>query len=178
MKQRIVKERALTNTTMLLSEKQAAEHLDRAEGTLRNWRTKKGSNVLIPHVRNNSKSVFYKLEDILAIAESKSIKRTEKLHKFPRIDILFSDSSIPDLDPSTILTTAEAALAFGISKASLQIWRSKRQFIGVLPFHGTCQDIRYHASELAHFIREGRAYWSALSAERNRQYRPRTKLSA
>ena len=178
MKQRIVKERALTNATMLLSEKQAAEHLDRAEGTLRNWRTKKGSNILIPHVRNNSKSVFYKLEDISAIAESKSIMRTEKLHKFPRIDILFSDSPIPDLDPSTMLTTLEASLAFGISKASLQIWRSKRQFLAVLPFHGTCQDIRYLASELAHFIREGRAYWQAQSVERNHQYRPRTKLSA
>lgn len=163
---------------MLLSEKQAAQHLSRAEGTLRNWRTKKGSNVLIPHTRNASKSVFYKLEDILAIAESKSIKRTEKLHKFPRIDILFSDSPIPNLEPSALLTTAEAALAFGISKASLQIWRSKRQFIAVLPFYGTCQDIRYLASDLARFIHDGRVYWSALSAERNRQYRPRTKLSA
>ena len=178
MKQRIVKERALTNSTMLLSEKQAADHLDRAEGTLRNWRTKKGSNVLIPHVRNNSKSVFYKLEDIMAIAESKSIKRTEKLHKFPRIDILFNDSPVPEIDPSTMLTTLEASLAFGISKASLQIWRSKRQFLAVLPFHGTCQDIRYLTSELAHFIREGRAYWQAQSVERNRQYRARTKLSA
>lgn len=161
---------------MLLSEKQAAEHLDRAEGTLRNWRTKKGSNVLIPHTRSNSKNIFYKLEDILAIADSKGIKRTEKLHKFPRIDILFNDSPIPNLDPSTMLTTAEAALAFGISKASLQIWRSKRQFLAVLPFHGTCQDIRYLASELAHFIREGRAYWQAQSVERNHQYRPRPKL--
>lgn len=163
---------------MLLSEKQAAEHLSRAEGTLRNWRTKKGSKVLIPFTRNDKKSVFYKLEDVLAIAESKSTKRTEKLHKFPRIDILFSDSPVPDLDPSTILTTAEAALAFGISKASLQIWRSKHQFLNVLPFHGVCQDIHYLASDLSRFIREGRAYWSVLSVERNRQYRPRTMRSA
>lgn len=178
MKQRIVKERTLTNNTMLLSEKQAAEHLDRSEGTLRNWRTKKGSNVLIPFTRSGKNSVFYKLEDVLAIAENKSVKRTEKLHKFPRIDILFNDSPIPDLDPSTMLTTAEASLVFGISKASLQIWRSKRQFLVVLPFHGTCQDIRYRASDLVRFIHEGRAYWSALSAERSRQYRPRSKLSA
>lgn len=178
MKQRIVKERTLTNNTMLLSEKQASEHLDRSEGTLRNWRTKKGSKMLIPYTRNNSKAVFYKLEDILAIAESKSMKRTEKLHKFPRIDILFNDSTIPDLDPSTVLTTAEAALAFGISKASLQIWRSKRQYLAVLPFHGTGLDIRYLASDISRFIREGRAYWQAQSVERNHQYRPRTKLSA
>lgn len=178
MKSRAIKDRTLKHSTMLLSEKQAAEHLDRAEGTLRNWRSKKGSNVLIPFTRNDNKSVFYKLEDVLAIAESKRIKRTEKLHKFPRINILFNDSVIPDLDPSTMLTTAEAALAFGISKASLQIWRSKRQFPGVLPFHGKCQDIRYLASDLAHFINEGRAYWSTLSAERSRQYRPRSKLSA
>lgn len=163
---------------MLLSEKQAAEHLDRAEGTLRNWRTKKGSNILIPHTRNNSNSVFYKLEDILAIAGSKSTKRTEKLHKFPRIDILFNDSPVPQIDPSTILTTADASLAFGISKASLQIWRSKRQFLAVLPFHGACQDIRYLAADLVSFIQEGRAYWKAQSVERNHQYRPRTKPSA
>lgn len=178
MKQRIVKERILTNNTMLLSEKQAAEHLDRSEGTLRNWRTKKGSNVLIAFTRSGKNSVFYKLEDVLAIAENKNVKRTEKLHKFPRIDILLNESPIPDLDPSTMLTTAEASIAFGISKASLQIWRSKRQFLAVLPFHSTGQDIRYLASDVFRFIREGRAYWQAQSIERNHQYRPRSKLSA
>ncbi|WP_146176014.1 helix-turn-helix domain-containing protein [Pseudomonas putida] len=178
MKQLTIKERVKTNSTMLLSEKQAAEHLNRSERTLRNWRTKKGSNRLSPHFRNNSKAVFYKLDDILSIAESISIKRIEKLHKFPRIGILFNNSPVPKLDPSTMLTTAQASILFGISKASLQIWRSKRQFLAVLPFHSIGQDIRYLASDLARFIHEGRAYWQAQSVERNRQYRPRTKLSA
>ncbi|MCO6060416.1 hypothetical protein NG726_27660 [Pseudomonas sp. MOB-449] len=174
MKNQIVKEQKLRNDSLMLSEKQAADQLDRSEGTLRNWRTKKGSNVLIPYARNDRKSVFYKLEDILAFAEIKSAKRTEKLHKFPRIDVLFNESPIPKLDPSTRLTTTETALAFGISKASLQIWRSKRQFLAVLPFYGDCHSVHYRAGDLARFIREGRAYWQAQSIKRNHQYRPRT----
>lgn len=178
MNKRNIKEQILTTSTLMLSEKQAAEHLNRSEGTLRNWRTQNGTNVLIPYTRNDKKGVFYKFDDVMTIAESKSAKRTEKLHKFPRIDILLNDSLLPDIDPSTMLTTAEAALAFGISKASLQIWRSKRQFLTVLPFHGTCQDIRYLAADLARFIREGRTYWQSLSVERNRTYHPRSKLAA
>lgn len=178
MNKRIFKEQALTSSTLLMTEKRAAEHLDRAEGTLRNWRTKKGSYILIPYTRNNKRSVFYKLEDVLAFAESKSAKRTEKLHRFPRINVFFNDSPIPDIDPSTLLTTAETAMAFGISKASLQIWRSKRHFLSVLPFHGVCHSIRYLASDLARFINEGRAYWQAKSAERNHQYRPRSERAA
>lgn len=178
MKKRIVKEQTLTHSTLLMTEKRAAEYLCRAEGTLRNWRTKKGSNVLIPYTRNNRKSVFYKPEDIFSFAKSKSARRIEKLHKFPRIDVLFNGSPIPDISPSTMLTTAEAALAFGISKASLQIWRSKRHFLAVLPFYGTCHDIRYLASDLARFIRDGRAYWQAQCVEHNHQYRPRSRLPA
>lgn len=178
MNKRNTKDQALTSSTFMLSEKQAAEHLNRAVGTLRNWRMKNGSNVLTPYTRNDKNGVFYKFDDVMAIAESKSAKRTEKLHKFPRIDILLNDSPLPDIDPPTMLTTAEAALVFGISKASLQIWRSKRQFLGVLPHYGVCQDIHYLASDLTRFIHEGRSYWRALSVEQNRQYLPRTKLSA
>jgi len=163
----IVKEQVKTRTVVYVSESQAAAMLQLAVGTLRNLRYAEG---FIPHIRRERRKVFYKRDDVIAFRDKPKKFRLE--HSYPRIPVLFNEASISDLDPSTKLTTAEAAIAFGISKASLQIWRSKRQFLDVLPFHGKHLDIHYLAGELATFIREGRKYWKARSIELNYQFRP------
>ncbi|MGW7232974.1 helix-turn-helix domain-containing protein [Pseudomonas fulva] len=177
MRTQLIREQKLKNGTLVLTERQAAEHLNRSEGTLRNWRTKKHSPTLIPYTRGSNNKILYNLDDILKLSEIRDLARTEKLHKYPRIEIFFNDAPIPSFASSKMFTTAEASLAFGISKASMQIWRSKRQFLSVLPYHGHSQSIRYLASDLSRFIQDGRAYWAALSVERNRKYRPRRSLA-
>ncbi|MCT5031096.1 helix-turn-helix domain-containing protein [Pseudomonas aeruginosa] len=164
---RIVKERINIQTEEYVSESQAAAMLQLAVGTLRNLRyADKG---FIPHVRDERRKVFYKREDVIAYRD-KPKARLE--HEYPRIPVLFNDNPLPDLDQLVKLTTAEAALAYSISKASLQIWRSKRQFLGVLPFHGGHSDIHYLAAELSAFITEGRRYWKARSIELGIQFQP------
>lgn len=165
---RIVKEQIDTRTAEYVSESQAAAMLQLAVGTLRNLRTVKSNGQPIPHVKVGGK-VFYKKDDVIAYRD-KPKARLE--HEYPRIPVLFKETPIPVLDPAAKLTTAEAELAYSISKASLQIWRSKRQFLGVLPFHGGHSNIHYLASELEAFIRKGREYWKARSVELGIQFQP------
>ncbi|MGK8437226.1 helix-turn-helix domain-containing protein [Ectopseudomonas hydrolytica] len=165
---RIVKEQINTRTAEYVSESQAASMLQLAVGTLRNLRTVKSNGKPIPHVKVGGK-IFYKRDDVIAYKDK---PKTRLEHEYPRIPILFKDAPLPDLDPQAKLTTAEAALAFGISKASLQIWRSKRQFLGVLPFLSKGHEIHYLAADLATFVREGRAYWKARSIELGVQFQP------
>ncbi len=174
----IIKERANTRTAEYVSESQAAAMLQLAVGTLRNLRTVSGKREFIPCVRGDRRKVFYKKSDVIAYRDRP--KKSVPGHSYPRIPLLFTDTSITDLCPSTKLTTAEAALAYGISKASIQIWRSKHFFLDVLPFHGKRPDIYYLAGDLAAFILNGRDYWKARSIELNVQFHPhpRSKLSA
>lgn len=155
---RIIKERINIRTEEYVSESQAAVILQIAAGTLRNLRY--AGKSFIPHVRDERRKVFYKREDVIAYRD-KPKSRLE--HEYPRIPVLFNDNPLPVLDPQTKLTTAEAASAFGISKASLQIWRSKRQFLGVLPFRWSGMSINYLAGDLAAFVIHGRSYWKARS---------------
>lgn len=173
----IIKEKINTRTDEYVSESQAAAMLQLTKGTLRNIRTGKLSE-FIPFVRTERRKVFYKKSDVIAYRDRPKKRRVE--HLYPRISILFNDAPVADLDPRAQLTTAEAALAFGISKASLQIWRSKHQFIDVLPFLGTGSgfSVHYLAGDLMHFINDGRRYWKARSIERNHQYRARTPRAA
>lgn len=164
---RIIKERINMRTAEYVSESQAAVMLQIAAGTLRNLRYADKS--FIPYVRDERRKVFYKREDVVAYRD-KPKARLE--HEYPRISVLFTDAPVPDIDPTTRLTTAEAATVFGISKASLQIWRSKHQFLDVLPFHGAGLGIYYIAGELAAFIQEGRRYWKARSVELGIQFQP------
>lgn len=167
---RVIKEHINTRTAEYVSESQAAAILQLAVGTLRNLRTANSNKEFIPHVRGERRKVFYKRDEVIAY---RAKPRNGKLeHAYPRIPVLFNDAPIVDLDPLTRLTTAEAALAFGISKASLQIWRSKHQFLDVLPFHGKRPEIFYLAYELAAFIREGRRYWKTQSDELGIQLQP------
>lgn len=161
-------------STNFMSEAQTATYLMRSKGTLRNWRGRGTHKDILPAYQT-SEGAFYNTDDVLSFR-----KRKKKLgsHKYPRISVFFNNAPIPDLDPTTRLTTVEAALAFGISKASLQIWRSKWQFLNVLPAHGRSLDTHYLAGELAAFILKGRAYWRAQSIERNHEYRPRSKRAA
>lgn len=165
---RTVKEQVNTRTAEYISESQAAAMLRLAVGTLRNLRTVKSNGKPIPHVKVGGK-VFYKREDVTTYRD-KPKARLE--HEYPRIPVLFNSNPLPVLDPSTKLTTAEAALAYCISKASLQIWRSKRQFLGVLPFLSKGHEIHYLASDLAAFVNEGRSYWKARSVELGIQFQP------
>lgn len=159
----IIKERAHTRTGVYVSESQAAAILQLAVGTLRNLRTVSGKKEFIPYVRGERRKVFYKKIDVIAYRDRP--KKFGPTNSYPRIPVLFNDAPIADLDPSTKLTTAEAALAYSISKASLQIWRSKHIFLDVLPFHGKRPDIYYLAGDLAAFIRAGQDYWKARSIE-------------
>ncbi|MDI3812000.1 helix-turn-helix domain-containing protein [Pseudomonas aeruginosa] len=168
IKMRIVKEQINTRTEEYVSESQAAAMLQLAVGTLRNLRTVKSNGQPIPHIKKCGK-VFYKRDDVIAYRDK---PRARLEHEYPRIPVLFNDNPPPDLDPLTKLTTAEAAMAFGISKASLQIWRSKHLFLEFLPYHGKRPEIYYLACELAAFIREGRAYWKARSFELGIQFQP------
>lgn len=161
IKMHIIKEQVNTRTSEYVSESQAAAMLQLAVGTLRNLRTVKSNGQPIPHVKVGGK-VFYKREDVTAYRDK---PKTRLEHAYPRIPVLFKDAPIPDLDPSTKLTTAEAALAFGISKASLQIWRSKRQFLTILPFFTKGHKVLYLASDIVTFIRKGREYWKSRSIE-------------
>jgi len=156
---RIVKEQINIRTAEYVSESQAAVMLQIAAGTLRNLRYADKS--FIPYVRDERRKVFYKREDVIAYRDKPTKSRLE--HEYPRIPVLFNDNPLPDLDPQTKLTTAEAASAFGISKASLQIWRSKHQFLGVLPFRWSGMNIHYLAGDLAAFVLNGRSYWKARS---------------
>ncbi|HHM5016588.1 TPA: hypothetical protein ACRMAA_002000 [Pseudomonas aeruginosa] len=164
---RIVKEQIKSRTAEYVSESQAAAMLQLAVGTLRNLRYAEG---FIPHIRGERRKVFYKRDDVIAFRDKPKKFRLE--HAYPRISVLFNDTPISDLDPLTKLSTADAAMAFGISKASLQIWRSKNQFLDVLPFNGQGLGIYYLACDLAAFIMNGREYWKARSAELNYQFRP------
>lgn len=165
---RVVKEQANTKTAEYVSESQAAAMLQLAVGTLRNLRTVKSNGRPIPHIKQGGK-VFYKRDDVIAY---KDRPKARLEHEYPRIPVLFNENPLPDLDPNSKLATAEAALAFGISKASLQIWRSKRQFLGVLPFLSKGHEIHYLAADLATFVREGRAYWKARSLELGITFQP------
>ncbi len=167
----IVKEQINTRTTDYITESQAANILQIASGTLRNLRAYRADRDFIPHVRGERRKVFYKKSDVIAYRD-KPKKSLRLEHEYPRIPALFNEALLPDLDPQTKLTTAEAAMAFGISKASLQIWRSKHHFLAVLPFHGKHLDIHYLASDLATFINEGRKYWKARSVELNQAFKP------
>lgn len=164
----IIKEQVNTRKSEYVSESQAAAMLQLAVGTLRNLRTVKSNGQPIPHVKVGGK-VFYKREDVTAYRDK---PKTRLEHAYPRIPVLFKDTPIPDLDPNSKLTTAEAALAFSISKASLQIWRSKRQFLAVLPFTTKGHEVHYLAGDLATFVREGRAYWRARSVELGIPFQP------
>lgn len=158
-----------------LSETQASQHLMRSKGTLRNWRGRgTHSDILPAHL--TKEGVFYRFEDVLSFDERR--RKKHEPHRYPRISVLLNDVSLPDIDPTTLLTTSEAALAFGISKASLQIWRSKWQFLDVLPVNGRSLKTHYLAKDLATFILEGRKYWEAQSIMRDHQYRPRSKRTA
>ncbi|MGE8499384.1 MAG: helix-turn-helix domain-containing protein [Pseudomonas sp.] len=168
---RIIKEQINTRTADYITESQAANILQIASGTLRNLRAYRADKDFIPHVRGERRKVFYKKSDVIAYRD-KPKKSLRLEHEYPRIPALFNDTPAPNLDPQTKLTTAEAALAFGISKASLQIWRSKHHFLGVLPFHGKHLDIHYLASDLESFILKGRAYWKARSIELEIQFKP------
>lgn len=165
---RIVKEQINTRTEEYVSESQAAAMLQLAVGTLRNLRTVKSNGQPIPHIKKCGK-VFYKRDDVIAY-RNKPKARLE--HEYPRIPVLFNDNPLPDLDPLTKLTTAEAAMAFGISKASLQIWRSKHLFLGVLPFRWSGMSIHYLAGDLAAFVLNGRSYWKARSIELGIHFQP------
>jgi len=165
---RIVKEQVNTRTAEYVSESQAAAMLQLAVGTLRNLRTVKSNGKPIPHIKQGGK-IFYKRDDVIAYKD-KPKARLE--HEYPRIPILFKEAPLPDLDLQAKLTTAEAALAFSISKASLQIWRSKRQFLGVLPFLTDGHAIHYKAGDLATFVHKGREYWKARSIELGIQFKP------
>ena len=165
---RVVKEQANIRTAEYVSESKATVMLQLAVGTLRNLRTVKSNGKPIPHVKVGGK-VFYKKEDVTAYRDRPKARLE---HEYPRIPILFKDVPLPDLDPQAKLTTAEAALAFGISKASLQIWRSKRQFLGVLPFITQGHVVHYLASDLATFVQKGRSYWKARSVELGIPFRP------
>ncbi|HCF2992504.1 TPA: hypothetical protein ACPWGP_003384 [Pseudomonas aeruginosa] len=164
---RIVKERINIRTEEYVSESQAAAMLQLAVGTLRNLRYAEG---FIPHIRGERRKVFYKRDDVIAFRDKPKKFRLE--HAYPRIPVLFNDTPISDIDPLTKLTTTESAITFGISKASLQIWRSKHQFLDVLPFQGSGLGIYYLAGDLASFVMNGREYWKARSAELNYQFRP------
>ena len=164
----IVKEQAHTRTAEYVSESQAAVMLQLATGTLRNLRTVKSNGQPIPHVKVGGK-IFYKRDDVIAYKDK---PKTRLEHEYPRIPVLFNENPLPVLDPITKLTTAEAALAFGISKASLQIWRSKRLFLGVLPFHGAGMSIHYLAGDLAAFVHKGRSYWKARSIALGIHFQP------
>lgn len=164
----IVKEQVNTRTAEYVSESQAAAMLQLAVGTLRNLRTVKSNQQPIPFVKNGGK-VFYKKSDVIAYRDK---PKTRLEHAYPRIPVLFKDAPIPELDPQTKLTTAEAAIAFGISKASLQIWRSKSQFLGVLPFISKGHEIHYLACDLTTFVLKGRSYWKARSLELGITFQP------
>ena len=170
---RIVKEQVKTRIAEYVSESQAASILQIAPGTLRNLRYKNSENGFIPYVRNERRKVFYKRDDVIAFRD-KPKSRLE--HEYPRIPVLFNENPLPDLDPASKLTTAEAAIAFGISKASLQIWRSKHQFLDVLPFYGSGLGIHYQAGDLSSFILKGRAYWKARSVELGIQFKPHLRF--
>lgn len=167
---RAIKKQAHTRTDKYVSESQAAAMLQLAVGTLRNLRTVSGSREFIQYVRAERRKVFYNRDDVIAYRDKPKKSRLE--HAYPRIPVLFTDAPISDIDPSTKLTTAEAAIAFGISKASLQIWRSKHLFLDVLPFCGCGLGIHYLACDLAAFVQKGRAYWKARSIELNHQFQP------
>lgn len=164
----IIKERINKKIAEYVSELQAAAMLQLSAGRLRNLRTVKSNNQPIPFIKNGGK-VLYKKSDVIAYGDRPKFRPE---HEYPRIPILFNETPLPDLDSASKLTTAEAALIYGISKASLQIWRSKRQFLTVLPFHGGHSDIHYVAAELATFITEGRSYWKARSVELGIQFQP------
>ncbi|NMY14278.1 helix-turn-helix domain-containing protein [Pseudomonas sp. WS 5019] len=164
----IFKEHINTRTAEYVSESQAAAMLQLAVGTLRNLRTVKSNGNPIPHIKKCGK-IFYKTDDVIAYRD-KPKARLE--HEYPRIPVLFNDNPLTVLDPSTKLTTAEAALAYGISKASLQIWRSKRQFLCVLPFISKGHEVHYLAGDLATFVLEGRSYWKARSLELGINFQP------
>lgn len=164
----IVKEQVNTRTAEYVSESQAAAMLQLAVGTLRNLRTVKSNGKPIPPIKKGGK-IFYNTDDVIAYRD-KPKARLE--HAYPRIPVLFNSNPLPDLDPTTKLTTAEAALVFSISKASLQIWRSKRQFLGVLPFISKGHEVHYLVGDLATFVLEGRSYWKARSIELGIQFQP------
>ncbi|MBM7059350.1 hypothetical protein JQX08_01390 [Pseudomonas sp. UL073] len=168
---RIVKEQIKinTHTAEYVSEAQAAAILQRAVGTLRNLRTDVRGKEFIPFFRSERRKVFYKRSDVMAYRDK--AKKVRFDHSYPRIPVLFNEDPLPAIDPTTKLNTAEVA-AFGISKASLQIWRSKHQFLDVLPSHGKGMAIHYLASDLTAFILKGRAYWKARSVELDYQFRP------
>ncbi|MGL4318224.1 MAG: hypothetical protein ACRCTL_16610 [Pseudomonas sp.] len=159
-----------TRTAEYVSEAQAAAMLQRTVGTLRNLRTDMRNKEFIPFFRSERRKVFYKIEDVIAYRDKPKKVRLE--HAYPRIPVLFNEAPLPDIDWRTKLTTTEAAVAFSISKASLQIWRSKQLFLAVLPFHGKSMAIHYLAGDLASFILNGRAYWKARSLELDYQFRP------
>ena len=173
---RIIKEQVKTRTAEYVSESQAAAILGRSKGTLRNWRYNERHAQFLPYIRDDSGNVLYNVEDVNFFKTLK--KSTRIIHVYPRTAALFSDAPIPALDPEKELSTAEAALIFGIPKASLNIWRSKHQFTDILPSHGSIFRMYYLAGDLTRFIREGRAYWKARSIERNHQYRPRSLRAA
>lgn len=172
IKMRNLNEQVIINTRTgeYISEAQAATMLQRTVGTLRNLRTDTRGKEFIPFYRTEKRKVFYKRSDVIAYRDKPKQVRFE--HAYPRIPVLFSEDPLPSINPSAKLNTAEAAAAFEISKASLQIWRSKRQFLSVLPFHGTGMAINYLASDLAAFILKGRAYWKARSVELDYQFCP------
>jgi DNA-binding transcriptional regulator YiaG len=172
----IIKEQVKTRTAEYVSESQAANILGKSTGTVRNWRYNGKHAQFLPHLRDEDGNVLYNIEDVMLFKSLKMIKRV--FHVYPRTPALFSDAPIPALDPEKQLSTAEAALTFGIPKASLNIWRSKRQFSDILPSHGSIFRMYYLAGDLAAFIQNGRTYWKARSIERNHQYRPRSLRAA
>lgn len=172
----IIKEQVKIRTAEYVSESQAAAMLSRSKGTLRNWRYNERHTQFLPFIRDEAGNVLYNVEDVNFFKILK--KSTRIIHVYPRTPALFSDAPIPELDPQKELSTAEAALVFGIPKASLNIWRSKGQFTDILPSHGSIFRMYYLAGDIAAFIQNGREYWKARSVERNHQYRPRSMRAA
>jgi hypothetical protein len=172
----IFKEQVKTRTAEYVSESQTANLLGKSTGTVRSWRYNGKHSLFLPHLRDEDGNVLYNIEDVMLFKTLRKTKRA--FHVYPRTPALFSDAPIPELDPHKELSTAEAALIFGIPKASLNIWRSKRQFTDILPCHGSIFRMYYLAGDLAAFIQNGREYWKVRSIERNHQYRPRSMRAA
>lgn len=152
-----------------ISEKEAAEIIKRSEGTLRNWRSSGRYFDSIPSYKYRN-GIFYRRADI----DIFSCDYRREQFSYPQIQILLDDSPIPEMDPGLQMTTPEVASIFGLSAASMAIWRSKGLYSTVLPHLGMRQ-VRYASQDIKSFIINGRAYFKGLEKASGKPVKSRSK---
>lgn len=156
-----------------VSEAEAAEIIGRSEGTLRNWRVADRFLKEIPTFTFR-RAIFYRRADVLAF----SPERQKNEYIYPRCEVLFSDKDFPSFSSTHDFSTDALAEVFGLSSASLKIWRSKGLYGDVLPFDTDPSGrISYSFKNIEAFINGGRKYFKEIQAG-GKAVNPRRKIQA